>query len=232
MSIQRLLILALLLLSGITLTLLITSNSDAPAPNPPIAESPKQTADQTPAPPPAVSPPQPVAPTVPLQPPAPVITDLPPPESESDEEEAATEKEQVDAALAQLASPEAEQRIEGAEQLGAYPTKEAEQALTQALSGDTDAEVRNTAAQSLGYVEKPTDATLAALFGALEDQNEDVRGSALSSLEDFLLGSDEGSKRYKKLLAGLQARLDSRSVSEDTRTAIRDILQDLTAPAQ
>lgn len=219
----------LVLLTGVTAVLLITSNSDAPPPAAPAAQAPEkiEQAVSTPAVP------QPAPPPAAVQPPVQGVSpDFAQEDFDSEEDDAQIEKEQVDAALAQLSSPEVAQRVEGAEQLGAYPTKEAEQALTQALIGDSEAEVRNTAAQSLGYVEKPTEATLSALFGALEDQNEDVRGSALSTLEDFMLGSEEGSKRYKKIQSGLQSKVDSRSVPEDTRTAIREILEDQMAPTE
>lgn len=147
------------------------------------------------------------------------------------EDDEALEREQINAALAQLSSADTAQRVEGAEQLGAYPTREAEAALLQVLVSDSEADVRSAAAQSLGYVEKPTDATLNGLLSALEDQNEDVRLNALSTLEDFLLGSEENSKRYKKILAGLKTKADARSVPQETRDAIHDILQDLTAPS-
>lgn len=225
MSIKWILILTVLLLSATGVVVYIGLNPEAPAPSVPAAEAPP------PAPKPPVPAPAPAAKTAPIPPTAQAPASQaaapatpPAPEVEQSDEE--IEREQVAAALAQLASPEAAQRVEGAEQLGAYPTKEAEAALTQALSADADADVRNAAAQSLGYVEKPTDATLNALFTALEDQNEDVRLSALSTLEDFMLGSDEGSKRYKTILGGLKTRQDTRSIPQDTREAIHDILQD------
>lgn len=225
MSIQRILVLVLLLLSATTATLLFMSDSDSPSSAPP-----------EPAPPMAEkAPPAPKENPVPPAPPAaalPVETPIAPqaPESFAEEDDEQIEKEQVSAALAQLSSGDPAQRIEGAEQLGAYPTKEAEAALQGVLAADSDPEVRNAAAQSLGYVEKPTDATLNSLFSALEDQNEDVRMSALSTLEDFLLGTEEGSKRYKKILSGLNAKVDSRSVPQETRDAIHDIVED-QAPA-
>lgn len=230
MSIQRILVLALLLLTATTATLLFMPDSDAPAPNAPPAETPPMAVQPPPAPKAQpVPPPAQAAPS-----PAPATPTPPPPETAAEEDDEQIEKEQVNAALAQLASGDPAQRLEGAEQLGAYPTKEAEAALQQVLAGDSDPEVRNAAAQSLGYVEKPTEATLNGLFAALEDQSEDVRLSALSTLEDFLLGTEEGSKRYKKILSGLQAKVDSRSVPEETRGAIRDILQDQagTAPQE
>lgn len=228
MSIKWILILTALFLGATGVVVYIGLNPEEPAPSAPVAEAPPPATKppaQPPAPPAMAAKPAPTPPTAqipPSQGAAPSAT--PAPEVEQSDEE--IEREQVAAALAQLASPEAAQRVEGAEQLGAYPTKEAEAALTQALSADADADVRNAAAQSLGYVEKPTDATLNALFTALEDQNEDVRLSALSTLEDFMLGSDEGSKRYKTILNGLKSRQDTRSIPQDTREAIHDILQD------
>jgi hypothetical protein len=233
MSIQRILVLVLLLLTATTATLLITSNSDVPAPEepaPPAMPSPAtpQASPAAPAKSKENPPPPPQAGQAPVQ--APTIE--PPPDMAPEESDEQIEKEQVAAALAQLTSSDPAQRLEGAEQLGAYPSKEAETALQQVLATDSDADVRNAAAQSLGYVEKPTQATLNTLFSALEDQNEDVRLSALSTLEDFMLGADENSKRYKQILAGLQAKVDSRSVPQETRDAIRDIVTDQTAPPE
>ncbi|MGZ8245525.1 HEAT repeat domain-containing protein [Methylomagnum sp.] len=224
MSIKWILLLTVLFLSATGVVVYIGLNPEAPAPTvaatpPPVAKKPEP-APPAPPPKPDTAPPATTPPAATPQAAAPA----PVPEVEQSDEE--IEREQVAAALAQLASAEAAQRVEGAEQLGAYPTKEAEVALTNTLGADADADVRNAAAQSLGYVEKPTESTLSALLSALEDQNEDVRLSALSTLEDFMLGSDEGSKRYKMILGGLKSRQDTRSIPQDTREAIHDILQD------
>ena len=231
MSTQRILILILLLLTALTATLLLTqTGSDSPEPeaepepevSAPPATPPHPSGEKVPAvpsPPPQAGPPPGQAPIM-----------APPPETLIEEDDEQIEKEQVAAALAQLGNADPAQRIEGAEQLGAYPNKEAEAALQQVLATDVDADVRNAAAQSLGYVEKPTDATITSLFSALEDQSEDVRLSALSTLEDFMLGADENSKRYKKILSGLQGKVDARSIPQETRDAIRDIVNDQTAP--
>jgi hypothetical protein len=227
MSIQRILVLVLLLLTATTATLLIISNSDSPVPDSTPSETPSPETPPQAAPNPKENPPSRAG--QPSAQPAPSTEQ--PPETALEEDDEQIEKEQVDAALAQLNSSDPLQRVEGAEQLGAYPTKEAETALQQVLGTDADPEVRNAAAQSLGYVEKPSDATLTALFSALEDQNEDVRLSALSTLEDFMLGADENSKRYKKILSGLQAKADSRSVPQEIREAIHDIVTDQAAPA-
>lgn len=171
-------------------------------------------------------------------PPAGVVqnaTPTPPPTSAEPVEEAEEpdEQAQVAAALAQLYNAsDVSQRIEGAEQLGAYPTPEAESALAQVLGSDSNADVRSAAAQSLGYVEKPTDTTLNALAGALEDQNEEVRMNALSTLEDFLLGADEGSSIHNKVLTELKSRKASQTVPKETREAIKEILEDQASNAQ
>lgn len=224
MSIKWILILTVLLLGATGVVVYIGLQPEAPAPAP-VAEAPPPVAKKPTPPPAPVAKPEPPPPTT--QAPTPQTgAAVPPPAPEVEQSDEEIEREQVAAALAQLASSEAAQRVEGAEQLGAYPTKEAEVALTNALGADADADVRNAAAQSLGYVEKPTDATLSALFTALEDQNEDVRLSALSTLEDFMLGSDENSKRYKTIFNGFKSRQDTRSIPQDTREAIHDILQD------
>jgi len=164
----------------------------------------------------------------PIPPPSTARPVPPPPQATpaAEEEEDRTEQEEMDAALAQLGSPDPAQRLEGAEILGAYPSEETELALAQVLNSDPEADVRNAAAQSLGYVEQPSDDTVAALMAALEDQNEEVRASALSSLEDYLAATDEGSKRYRQLDAGLRAKMDNRGTPKDIREAIHDILQD------
>ena len=225
MSIKRILLLALFLLAGGSAILWLSGGTpEPPEPQSPSAEDPAsalQVAPKDPghsrAVPPASAPPATARPALPP----------PPPDSETTEEdEAQSEKEQVDAALVQLNSSDPAQRVEAAEQLGAYPTKESEAALTQLLSTDSDPEVRSAAAQNLGYVERPSDTTLDVLLKSLEDQNEEVRLSALSTLEDFLLGSDQGSKRYTKIVAELQNRTGSQTIPEDTREAIQDVLKD------
>jgi HEAT repeat protein len=235
MSFRTIGLIVLIVLSLATAVLLVASRESSDPDE-------QEAASEEPVSPPTSPQPGTGAPATPLaQPPVAVNPDAPDegiqsPEAMSPEDledDAQIEQEQVNAALAQLSSAETAQRIEGAEQLGAYPTKEAEAALLQALGSDSEPEVRSAAAQSLGYVEKPTDGTINGLVAALEDQNEDVRLNALSTLEDFLLGSEETSKRYKKILSSLKSKGDARSVPQDTRDAIRDILQDLSGtPAQ
>jgi HEAT repeat protein len=237
MSLKSIGLIVLLILSIATAVMLL-ANRESPAPDESAAV--EEGGAPTPPPPATPAPGKPATPPVEDRPvpPTPGADALQTPEAfdnpEDLEDDAQIEQEQINSALSQLASPDVAQRVEGAEQLGAYPTKEAEAALLQALASDSEPEVRSAAAQSLGYVEKPTEGTIGGLVSALEDSNDDVRLNALSTLEDFLLSSEENSKRYKKILGALKARADSRSVPQDTRDAIRDILQDLqsTAPPQ
>lgn len=219
MSFKRISLLILLILSLVAVAIRLIGPTA-----PPPAEKPPATALHKPAPEHKHPTPAPLPPTtMPMQP-AP-----PPPVEEEDEE---SEEQQMAAARQLLGSSNPEQRMEGAEQLGAYPNRESEALLGQTLASDPEADVRNAAAQSLGYVEKPTDATLAALMAALEDMNEDVRASALSTLEDYMAANDEGSKRYRKIQAGLQQKAAARSTPQDVRDAIRDILEEQTESGQ
>ena len=226
MSFKRISLLVLLFLVVATAVKLLGGKSSAPPEAPPASEIPSAPPAATlqPVPPPqAAQKPAPAVPSTPAL--SQAAQNPPPPVMQSAEEEERSEKEEMDAALAQLRSPDPQRRVEGAELLGAYPTQEVELALTQALS-DTDAEVRNAVAQSLGYVEAPKEETISALMTMLEDQNEEVRASALSSLEDYLAGSDEGTKRYKRIFSELKSKGAARSIPQDVREGIREIIQD------
>lgn len=143
------------------------------------------------------------------------------------QEEEETEEAQVAQARVWLESLNPEERVQGAEQLAAYPTREAEKLLVHALVNDAEAEVRNTAAMSLGYVEKPSEETIHALLAAVEDADEEVSINALSTLEDYLLNEEEGSPGYKKLLGQLKSKAHSHSLSQETRETLKGILEDL-----
>jgi hypothetical protein len=68
-------------------------------------------------------------------------------------------------------------------------------------------------------------------MGGLEDDNEDVRLKALWTLQRIFLGTEDGSERHKKILAGLKASADSRTIPPDTRDAINNILEGQTGAA-
>lgn len=142
------------------------------------------------------------------------------------EEDKRIDDEQVAVAGEWLRSIDVQQRIDGAEQLSAYPTAEAEKLLVDALITDIDPEVRSAAAQSLAAFESPTEAAVAALLAALEDKNEEVRLSALNTLESIATAEETGSRRYKKILAGLKKAAKSKRVPSETREVIHDFLLD------
>lgn len=213
MSIARILLITLLISSAIVILALFkleSDSTDAEPDEPVVAATPSKPADTSvkELPPPPVSPDEEV---------------LAPDEMAEDEQ---LEKEQIAAAMAQLNGSNQEERVEAVEQLGSYPNAETETTLSQLLIADPNAEVRNAAALSLGSLDEPSDATVAALLSALEDASEDVRFSALSTLEDYLLGQEEDSPNYRRIHEGLSARVTARNLSEDLRDAITEILRE------
>ena len=155
------------------------------------------------------------------------VDSLPPDEMLDDEQ---IEKEQIAEAMTQLGSSNDEERIEAVEQLGAYPSPETEATLGQLLITDANAEVRNAAALSLGSLDDPSDATIATLMSALEDQSEDVRFSALSTLEDFMLGMEEDSPSHQRIQDGLKLKAASRTIPDDLKESINEVLKDQQSP--
>lgn len=155
------------------------------------------------------------------------VDSLPPDEMLDDEQ---IEKEQIAEAMTQLGSSNDEERIEAVEQLGAYPSPETEATLGQLLITDANAEVRNAAALSLGSLDDPSDATIATLMSALEDQSEDVRFSALSTLEDFMLGMEDDSPNHQRIQDGLKLKAASRTIPDDLKESINEVLKDQQSP--
>ncbi|HWP00857.1 MAG TPA: HEAT repeat domain-containing protein [Methylococcus sp.] len=148
------------------------------------------------------------------------------PTPEEWEEEREYNREQALALAPDLHDPSAEKRIETAEQLGAFPSEEAEVLLIETLAGDPDPDVRVAAVQSLENFEHLGDKAIAALLGALEDENEDVRMGTLTLLENLVSSEVQGSARYKKIVAGLKKKARSRNTPGETRRAIRAFLGD------
>lgn len=210
MSIARILLITLLISSGIVALTLFNLESDSGDNE--VEEDATKTLNK-----PKIEPPQAAKPTAP--------NDMGMPGDESFDE-AQIEREQIAEALSHLSSQKEEERIEAVEQLGAYPSPDTEATLSQLLTTDSNPEVRNAAALSLGSLDVPSDSTLASLLTALDDQSEDVRFSALSTLEDFMLGQDEDSQTYKRIRSGLSAKVDSQSLSEDLKDSIKEVLKD------
>jgi hypothetical protein len=118
--------------------------------------------------------------------------------------------EQVGLAITWLKSTSVQTRIEGAEQLGAYPSTESTMALTAALHKDSTPEVRLTAVQSLSQSEMPDTATVKALLNAIADSDEQVASTALDALAAYLEASTPGSARATQIRKGLRAQSKNR----------------------
>lgn len=145
-------------------------------------------------------------------------------------EDAEVEREQIQEAMKLLSSPTETERVEAVEQLGAYPNPQTEVTLTQILAGDSSADVRNAAALSLGSLENPSPATISTLMGGLKDASEDVRYSALSTLEDFLLSQEENTPLYINIRNGLESMSQTGGMPEDLKESIAEVLKGQVQP--
>jgi hypothetical protein len=137
--------------------------------------------------------------------------------------------EQIAEARVWLEDADAQQRINGAQQLSAYPTLEAEHLLVATLATDADAGVRIAAIESLGFIKKPKTATIDALLAAMQDMDEDVRFNAFNTLQTLVNRAETDPKTGKKILAQLKRLMVKGMVDSDSRDAIREFLQDQDA---
>ncbi len=148
------------------------------------------------------------------------------PTPEELEDEAHFKDSQVARVSEWLNSPQAEKRLSGVEQLGAYATPESERILASTLLMDANAEVRRTAAQRLSRFKLPTDDTVAALLTALEDESEAVQMSALNTLQGILAKMQHGSPQATSLLASIEEIAAGRRSSVLARQAMLSLLKD------
>jgi hypothetical protein len=132
--------------------------------------------------------------------------------------------EQVGLAITWLKSTSLQTRIEGAEQLGAYPSTESTAALTAALRKDSSPEVRLAAAQSLSQSETPDTATVTALLIAIADTDEQVASTALDALAAYLEASPPGSARASQIRQGLRAQSKNRRLPAALRQRLLTVL--------
>ena len=132
--------------------------------------------------------------------------------------------DQVASALIWLERAEIKMRVEGAEQLGAYPTTEAERALIAHLRNDLSAEVRIAAANSLGFFNAPSEPSTQALVRALEDHNADVGAAALSTLEIVLQAAESDPGRARQLHKKIRQAVRSRKMDTEIREQLRSLL--------
>jgi hypothetical protein len=153
---------------------------------------------------------------------------MPTPEERVDE--AHYDEMQVAKAGEWVNSPQAERRIAGVEQLSAFQTPESDQILANALTLDSEPEVRRTAAQSLAAFRQPTENTMASLLAALADPEEKVQMSALNALMAYANRWENNSPPMKNLMASLKKFATSRRTTDLTRKAIRSFLKDQAPP--
>lgn len=141
-------------------------------------------------------------------------------------EDRQTAADQVAAALEWLRRADRQQRVEGAEQLGAYPTPEAEKALVKSLAHDPSAEVRTAAAASLAYFQQPGRNAVQGLLAALGDASAEVRLAALGTLEAYLEVLDADSATRRGILRELGKLAKSRQLDPEIRADLRVLLAD------
>ena len=123
-------------------------------------------------------------------------------------------------------SPKTEERVAAIEQLGAYPNQASETVLTDLLTSDQEPGVRNAAALSLGIIYNPDDSTVHALLDALEDESENVRLTALSTLENYILQEEEHSEKANTIKFELETKALSPTVSNTIKEAIKEVLKE------
>ncbi|MGR8934260.1 MAG: HEAT repeat domain-containing protein [Gammaproteobacteria bacterium] len=147
-------------------------------------------------------------------------------------EEARINEEQVNYARGWLESPDPQQRINGAEQLSAYPTRQAEKLLAKSLLNDLNPEVRSAAARSLGYIENPRSKTVSALLAVLNDGNDDIGVDALNTLIAYVAQEPYASKRARFIIKKLRRIAKAKQLLPNTQAVMRDFLADQSLPQQ
>ena len=140
--------------------------------------------------------------------------------------EATTEKKEMARAQQLLASTNEKHRIEGLKLLGAYPSPMNEVLLVGYLKGKENPNIRSTAALALSTLGKPLASTIDTLLSTLEDSSEDVRFSALSTLEDYLILVKEDPASQQRIRDSLRVKLQSNRLQADIQKDIDDIVHD------
>lgn len=135
------------------------------------------------------------------------------------------EQEQLAAALEWLQSHDSEDRVRGAEQLGAYLTPQAQKALADVLSHDTSPDVRLAAANSLAACQSPDQGTIHSLVLAIRDANEDIRQSALAALESYLGLPDLSAPRRQQIVKAVTRLSKARNLDRETRASLLHLLE-------
>ena len=135
-------------------------------------------------------------------------------------------QEQTDAATLELASPDPERRISGAQQLGAYPGADSSKRLVEALSRDPSADVRQAAAEAFAHWPDPSPDVIRALLKAVSDPYTEVRRSALMILETQLGSRALQPRQRQQLIGGMRQLTKLRSIDKASRKELQRILSE------
>ena len=148
----------------------------------------------------------------------------PPPGAEHLAEQHRIEQEQIAQALESLNSTDPLLRRAGAEQLGAYPGTEAQQALAKTLRDDPDPEVRLAAATSLGRVRTPDETVIKALLSVIGQPGHDIAFIALNTLGAYLRQPGLPASHRRHIWTGLEHWSRSRALAPQRREIIKQLL--------
>lgn len=150
---------------------------------------------------------------------------VPSPTPEQAAEDRQMEQEQLAAAIEWLQSHDSEDRVRGAEQLGAYLTPQAQKLLADSVLHDASVDVRLAAANSLASCQSPDQGTIRSLLLAVNDAHEDIRQSALAALESYLGLPDLSAPRRQQIVKALTRLTKARNVDGETRASLVHLLE-------
>lgn len=148
------------------------------------------------------------------------------PTAEELEQEKAFDAKQVQSAIEQLKSPDVHQRIVAAETLNAYRIPESERQLSDTMLHDDNAQVRQTAAQSLALFKNLSDRTVNSLFKALHDKDQQTRRESLNTLLNYTLQISDNTGKFQQVLKKLRNEVRSAHISRKIRTELKAFIKD------
>lgn len=145
------------------------------------------------------------------------------------EDQANIINDQIANARRWLESRDAMTRIKGAEQLSAYPTEEAENLLVATFLSEREPEVRVAIVRTLAYVKTPQQNTLAHLYGALENDTEEVQMQVLHTITTYVAREPYASKRANEIIGRLKQINELGIVHGVVHTVLQNFLSDQSA---
>lgn len=148
------------------------------------------------------------------------------PTAEELEQEKAFDARQTESAIQQLKSADVHRRIVATETLNAYQTPKSEQQLSDTMLHDQNAEVRQTAAQSLAFFKDLSDRTVDSLFKALHDKDRQPRKQSLDTLLNHALRISGNNDKFQRILKRLRNEIRSGRIDQDVRNDVNAFLKD------